>query len=214
MECVLKNINTFPHHLQHEIFKYFSIGDVLNIESYELVKMIIESGWDLTSKDLHGYTLLHLLCGKSQKHYIDTVKLLIANGVDVNDKSNCHGFTPLHLTYDEDLIKLLIMNGADINAKDHFGNTPLDIAYENDDISTIRLLIDNGADVNAVDKYLDTPLHLACLQNQLEMVKFFLESGADTNIVNGDGITPFQISLNKGHIKIIELFNDSMTMKK
>lgn len=197
-------INTFPHHLQHEIFKHLTIYDVLNIESYDMVKLIIESGWNLNTKDIHGYTLLHLQCGKNEKHYIKTIKLLIANGADVNEKSNCHGFSPLHLTRDDKLIKLLIMNGADVNAKDHFGNTPLDIAYENADMTTLKILIENGANMNSKDKYLDTPLHLACLQNQLEMVKLLIDSGANVNIVNGDGFTPLQVAFDKEHIELVK----------
>jgi ankyrin repeat protein len=96
-------------------------------------------------------------------------KLLIAQGADVNAKTN-EGRTPLHYTvlpyYQTQMAKLLIAKGADINAKDNQGSTPLHWVAKyrwggSGRKQMAELLIAQGADVNAKDKEGKTPLHWA-----------------------------------------------------
>ncbi len=64
---------------------------------------------------------------------IDRVRLLIAQGADINTRDN-RGGTPLHWAayYNrKEIAKLLLMQGADINIKDKNGLTPVDVARIN-----------------------------------------------------------------------------------
>ena len=82
-----------------------------------------------------------------QKGKTETVKLLLANGADVNavDKK---GRTALMIAAQEGrtkMVKLLLANGADVNAANTFGKTALSIATRRGDGALVELLKANGA---------------------------------------------------------------------
>ena len=84
---------------------------------------------------------------------IESAKLAIANGSDVNAKDK-FGATPLDsAVYDEhkEIDELLIVSGANANAKD-----------------IVELLISKGANVNAKDENEMTPLYIAIEEGHTE----------------------------------------------
>jgi len=111
---------------------------------------------------------------------IEQVRLHIANGSDVNEKTT-FGDTALHYAVRygrEDVVKLLIANGADVNEKNADGDTPLHYAARyaqgpsfpsdagNDAYKDVaELLISAGADVSAKNNYGDLSIQLALRGN-------------------------------------------------
>jgi ankyrin repeat protein len=95
---------------------------------------------------------------------IDAAKQAIADGADVNAKSDGE-YTPLNIAAywgRKEIIELLLANGADVNAKTNWdGSTPLHFAAENDHKEIAELLIANSADVNALKDDGKTPLDWA-----------------------------------------------------
>ena len=97
---------------------------------------------------------------KSIQH-TEIIKLLIANGADVNAK-NKDERTPLHDATSKERAEQLVTNGADVNAKDMFGKTPLHYAARSGQKEIVELLIAKGADMNVKDvSFFRTPLDLA-----------------------------------------------------
>jgi ankyrin repeat protein len=91
-----------------------------------------------------GLTSLFL---PTQEDRIETMKLLLASGADVNAK-NKFGYTPLHIASYHGQIRateLLLASGANVSVRDNSGQTPLDIAtvYKRTEIADI--LIKSGA---------------------------------------------------------------------
>ena len=116
----------------------------------DIVEYLIDRGANVNIKEpSEGRTPLHLA---SQRGYVDIVGLLVQAGADVNAKYDREqGRTPLHLASlgnQEEVVRLLMENGADPNIADKEGCSPLDIAYENDDVGIIEYLEENKAQRN------------------------------------------------------------------
>jgi len=66
-----------------------------------------------------------------QQRSIESLKLLLDAGADINGKDGQRGLTPLHEAARwgwNDVVKFLVERGADLNAKDNRGMTPVDSA--------------------------------------------------------------------------------------
>ena len=119
----------------------------------------------------------------ASKNSIDAVKLLLANGANVNAKT-IGDFTPLHFAafYDAvDSAKLLIANGANVNAKDDDGNTPLHMTAFGNAANAAKLLIANGANVNAKDDAGFTPLDWAIYEKHSAIQSLLKQHGGQCN---------------------------------
>ena len=106
------------------ILKFFSAVEQEN--EMEMQEMI-NSGFNLDSRNASGITPLHYACDKEKE---EAVKFLLNHYTDVNMEDE-DGMTPLHyavLCENEEMIEGLIKKGADLNKKDKDGISPLDQA--------------------------------------------------------------------------------------
>src|SRR5215471_12239594 len=102
-----------------------------------------------------SWTSLHRAARRGD---IVAVKLLLAEGADINARSSIDE-TPLFLALEHKAaVELLLANGANANIKRSDGWTPLHWAalYGHKDV--LELLLCNGAQVNALSKDFRTPL--------------------------------------------------------
>ena len=107
------------------------------------IKLLLEHGADPNIPQLWGITPLMAAANfganeidtrgrfKTQAESIESIKLLVAAGADVNARDERQGGTALHgaaLWGWDDVIKTLVSYKADLNAKDKKGMTPYDAA--------------------------------------------------------------------------------------
>ncbi len=119
------------------LFRAAKAGDVAAI------KLLLEHGADPNVPQLWGITPLMAAANfganeidtrgrfKTQAEAIESIKLLVAAGADVNARDERQGGTALHgaaLWGWDDVIKTLVSYKADLNAKDKKGMTPYDSA--------------------------------------------------------------------------------------
>ena len=111
------------------------------VNNLEAIKALLEAGADPRIPTEQGTTALMMAAGggtdeqrprspEERAMAIETAKLLVEHGVDVNAAGQ-YGWTALHgAAYQglTDLIEFLVSKGANINEMDAFGQTPLSIS--------------------------------------------------------------------------------------
>ena len=128
--------------------------------------------------------------------YIDILRCLIENGVDINsfsaDNYNCTPLMKAVENGDKDVVTFLIDHGANVAIKDKYGYTALHracIIYHDCSPEVLSCLIENGADVNLSTDKNRTPLMTACEYGHVNTVTFLIEHGANVNLQDWTGLT-------------------------
>lgn len=124
------------------------------------------------------------------------VKLLLANGFDVN-RRNSEGETPLWDAIggptDTACIKVLLDAKADLSARENdYQLTPLLWAVMLEDVAAVELLLQYGAPPDVQDKIGRTALHLAAnvhTRRGAELAALLLKFDADPNVQDKEGCT-------------------------
>lgn len=149
-------------------------------------------------------TPLHIAVAYSDNMTI--IRWLVENGSDLS--ARCYNqFTPLHLAQSPAVAKLLLKAGADPNLRSSWGDTPLQMAAEDNrpevaraivsygipmDLRTALLLKERDIAKRIIEKYPEsvkkpsgsglwgdkTPLGIAARQGDTEMVLLLLKNGA------------------------------------
>lgn len=173
----------------------------------DCIKLLINKGATLLSKDTRGHGALHFAAMAAD---VDGMRFLL-NHNESADQKNHFGRTALFclmgaLTEENvdkiiEGVELLVKKGADINAQDNSGNTPLKAFAFYAQRKGLRCpgnafkkmfyaLMALGADVNAQDMNGETILHRV---NSLFAFNFYHKNGADINIKNKEGKTPLEV---------------------
>lgn len=110
------------------------------------IKTLLERGANLRLPNTRGITPIMAAAGLGstdadtrgfyttedvQQRSIESLKLLLAAGADINAKDGTRGLTPLHEAARwgwNDVVRFLVEHGADLQAKDNRGMTPIDSA--------------------------------------------------------------------------------------
>lgn len=151
----------------------------------QIIKLFIDYGADLNSKDNNGRLALHHAASFGSVTLLELCATLNKRViVDLNAKDN-DDKTPLHYAVtsesignlDTETASALLSNGADVNAKDNEGKTPLHYVIINKSSiaeDLIKLFVSHGADVNAKDNQGKSPLDIAKESQDTDIVDLLL----------------------------------------
>jgi len=92
-----------------------------------LARLLVAHGAKVNMQDKQGNTPLVVAVFRGDH---ELMKLLLANGADVNARRPLDGATVLHLAVqsgNREIVELLLANKADVNARNNDGLTPLDL---------------------------------------------------------------------------------------
>lgn len=121
------------------------------------------------------------LYGAAERSQVETLKRLIAEGADVNQRGS-QGATPLHraaLRGPIEAVEVLINAGAELDAVTGRGLTPIGEAARAGHLAIVRVLLEAGADANGGRRM--TPLVMATQRGHVEVIRLLVEHGANVN---------------------------------
>ena len=183
-------------------------GAALNGQA-EVVKLLLENGGNIESKDRFGCTPL-LVAAKEGK--AEAVKQLLDGGAKI-EATDDQGRTPLHAAAQRastEVVKLLLERGAQIEAGDKDGFTPLmcaaqagGIAYAGTPfhvekfpaVEAVNLLLERGANIEAKDVDGQTALHRAAFLARADAAKALIARGPNLQAMDNHGNTPLSLAI-------------------
>ncbi|KYO29127.1 ankyrin repeat domain-containing protein 55 [Alligator mississippiensis] len=174
-----------------------------------LTAVIREDPSILECCDSEGCTpLMHAISGRQ----VDTVKLLLKMGANINTQDAC-GRTSLslatYLGWLECCISLL-RNGAKQNIPDKNGRLPLHAATADLDVRLLTVLLQqsNLSEINHQDNEGMTALHWAAFHNRPQHVQILLQKGADLTLVDKDFKTALHWAVQSGNKVLCSIILD------
>ena len=142
----------------------------------------------------------------AQTGNIEAVKQHLADGVDVNSKSDI-GRTPLDvaIAFKQSLITDLLRKHGGKTRDELKAAESIEVAAELGNIEAVKQHLDDGTEVNAKDGTGRTPLHWAAWVGHKEIAELLITAGADVNAKDGDGDTPLDEAVSEGEKEIADL---------
>ncbi|KAJ3008043.1 UNVERIFIED_CONTAM: Carrier protein, mitochondrial, partial [Siphonaria sp. JEL0065] len=158
---------------------------ILQAQSVEFAKLLVDAGADLKAKDKNGENCLHKSIDQSEQ----LTEYLIEAGADLEAIEDDFGSTPLC--------------AATIGR------------YGILKVETIQVLLKHGANCNAVDKEGFTALHGICKQtgDHVQVAQMLVDKGADI-LVTRNGWNPILFAILKNNLKIVELLFSKWPLEK
>ncbi|KAG0130927.1 ankyrin repeat-containing domain protein [Tuber indicum] len=136
-------------------------------EHESTVNLLLSAGADVSIRDTHGDTPLHLATTARAK----IAEALLDRGA-------------------EEVVQLLLNRGARVDLRGYYDMTVLHLAAAGGSWGVLKLLLANGADrfVEERDMEGETPLHRAVRHGFRDMVHLLLDRGADVSAQNYIGV--------------------------
>lgn len=103
------------------------------------------------------------------------------------------------------LAKLCYRRGANLNERTVTGNSPFNIAVENQRYDLLEFLHMYGVKVNSCDADGRTAMHVATARNDIDAICRLIEWGADVNLRDKKKRTPLHMASIGGHEKVAML---------
>ena len=170
--------------------------------SAKITEMLIgKADKNIINDSLEGKTPLIIAVGNS---YIDTAKILIENGANIN-AVDIEGWSALSYAVnngDIEIAKLLLENKVKI--KDELLIAIKSPIVESR-INIMKLLIDNKANINYTDENGFNPLNIAIETGNMELTKFLITNGANVNSLMQDGVSLIGYAIAQNNMDLLQI---------
>lgn len=165
--------------------------------AYEIVRVLIENGGDLGSRNVVGKTPLHTF-------FNDVIAMIISRHTEAIDEAlsrDNYGMTPLHYAAwssksgPEHLLQYAGADGEDnkypFAARDHNGRSILHFAAQRGNTAILKYLLRIGIDMGSGnrDGAGQTALHHAARSRKTEAIDIIMSCGGDIHAVDSRGRT-------------------------
>lgn len=137
----------------------------------------------------------------AKKGHIQTVKLLLEQGTNVNAPDEDQRTALMWAAFDgyTEVVRMLLVAEGNVNHQDLIGRTALMYASSGSNIDTVRLLLAHEADTNLTDNHESwTALMFAAAEGQTAIAQALLDAGADRTLQDTDGETAYYFAMQRG----------------
>ncbi|CAK9045763.1 Ankyrin repeat and KH domain-containing protein mask (Multiple ankyrin repeat single KH domain-containing protein) [Durusdinium trenchii] len=141
----------------------------------------------------------------ANKGHLDTVRLLLAHGAEVN-RANCNENAPLwvaswkgHL----EVVKLLLKANAQCNKMNHNMESPVWVACEQGHLEVSQVLIEARANLDLPAHNEISPLWVASWKGHVEVVQLLLKARANQDKQDRHDTSPLWVASKRGHVEVV-----------
>lgn len=172
-----------------------------------VVGELLQAGIDRDHINRIGYQAIHeaVWLGADTASYADTVRVLVAGGVEIDRVSPSAGLTPLEMARSRGFTGLerilTTMTTADRPADP---DQALLAAAEAGDAEAAAVALRAGADLEVRDEQRRTPLLLAATFDQVEVARLLVALGADPDALDDRHDTPWLVTGVTGSVAMLE----------
>ncbi|MEU4451791.1 ankyrin repeat domain-containing protein [Nocardioides sp. NPDC023903] len=172
----------------------------------DIVGRLVQAGIDLDHVNNLGWTALHeaVVLGDDGPDAADTVRVLVAAGVDISIEAGRDGKTALEHA-EERGFDAIVSTLRTASAEVADGDRQLLRAASSGDTDSAAAALRGGADLETRDANRRTPLLLAVTDDHLETARLLVYLGADPDALDGQHDTPWLVTGVTGSVPMAEL---------
>ncbi|MFE3997315.1 ankyrin repeat domain-containing protein [Nocardioides sp. YIM B13467] len=172
----------------------------------DIVGRLVQAGIDLDHVNNLGWTALHeaVVLGDDGPDAADTVRVLVAAGVDISIEAGRDGKTALEHA-EERGFDAMVSTLCTASAEVADGDSQLLRAASAGDTDSAAAALRGGADLETRDGNRRTPLLLAVTDDHLETARLLVYLGADPDALDGRHDTPWLVTGVTGSVPMAEL---------
>ncbi|WP_245618463.1 ankyrin repeat domain-containing protein [Knoellia aerolata] len=172
-----------------------------------VVGELLRAGIDRDHVNRIGYQALHeaVWLGKDTPAYVDTVRALVAGGVELDRRSGSERLTPLEMARErghDTLERVLMTAGNDREVADP--DAELLAAAGVGDADRVAVALRAGADIEARDEGRRTALLLAAASDRIEVARLLVAMGASPDALDDRHDTPWLVTGVTGSVPMLE----------
>lgn len=175
-----------------------------------VVGRLLQAGIDRDHVNRIGYQAVHeaVWLGEDTSGYVDTLRVLVAGGVDLETRSRTEGLTPLQMARErryptlEGVLVKATDDDRDVSAADA-DRVLLEAAASGDADRAARALR-AGADLETRDDRERTPLLLAVTGDHVDIARVLVALGADPDALDDRHDTPWLVTGVTGSVAMLE----------
>lgn len=172
-----------------------------------VVGELLQADIDLDHVNRIGYQAIHesVWLGRDTETYVDTVRILVAGGVELDRPSGQEGLTPLEMAERKGHDRQRdVLEAAAKATKPKDPDAALLKAATEGDATAAALAIRAGADLETRDGKDRTPLLLAATEDRVAVARLLVALGADPDALDDRHDTPWLVTGVTGSVAMLE----------
>ncbi len=179
--------------------------------NYYAVGLMLKMGISVETRDERVRYRPTALMIAAQHGGLETIKLLVKNGADVNAVDTSGFIALMTAVYfsQTKVVSFLVEKGSFINKINEDGFNVLHLALHlgrRNGPVIFEFLVSKGANINLRDNFRRTPLYNVAYRGYLKLAKLLIFKGAKVDIIDVDGTTPLMVAATGGDFLLTKYF--------